>query len=244
MGLITETIGGLGAMAYAFLGGALSSLTDSLSKSSDSYRPSAAITVESSKSEAEKLAELKAGCRNVTEKKEKQILDYINESMDELFKILENVNKQSFGGKILNINVAEIKSKNDNLKKEVIGCIGNYIDGRLVLTDKELSKILEERNDKKRKKKFDIFYEKIREQAVERLKSKIEITVHKQEEIIRKEIRSRLSEIDKKMRETTKAYEEILHMKEEQDDEKIEEKQIQYCYEYELAEILLEQIEN
>lgn len=118
------------------------------------------------------------------------------------------------------------------------------MDNRLVLSDHELSEILKIIDDKKRKKKFDAFYSKLQRQAVDKLKSKIEITVHKQEEVIRKEIQNRLAEVDKNMQEATNAYEEILRMKEEQDDSKIEEKQIQYCYQYELSEILLGQLES
>lgn len=238
-------MGVVGSLGYALGSIAVNGIRDLFSgSSSNDYHPRASITAADSKSNADMLAELKAGSRNATEKKEKQILDYINESMDKLLKILEGVNSQSIGGKTLNINIAEIKSKNDVLKKEVVGFIGNYIDGRLVLTDSELSKILKERNDNKRKMKFDVFYEKLQKQAVERLKSKMEATVRDQEEIIRKEIQGRLTEVDKNMQEATKAYEEILHMKEEQNDAKIEEKQMQYCYQYELSEILLEQIES
>lgn len=215
---------------------------DDCSTSSGSYQPKASVTAAQSKSSADELAKLKAEVRNETEKKEKQLIDNINESMNQLLKVLAEINKQSFGGKNLNININEIQSKNDDLKKEVVGFIGDYMDNRLVLSNHELSEILKEYNDQKRKQKFDVFYRKLLRQAVEKLKTKIEITVHKQEEVIRREIQNRLTEVDKNMQEATKAYEEILHMKEEQDDAKIEEKQIQYCYQYELSEILLEQL--
>lgn len=212
--------------------------------STSSYTPKASVTATHSKSNADILAELKAGVRNVTEKKEKQIIDYINTSVDQLLTDLAKINERSFGGKTLNINIEKIKNKNNALKQEVVGFIGNYMDGRLVPSDHELSKILEIRDDGKRKKKFDAFYRDLQKKAVEKLKAKIETTVHKQEEIIRKEIQNRLTEIDKSMQGAEKAYEEILHMKEEQDAARIEEKQIQYCYQYELSEILLGQIES
>lgn len=212
--------------------------------STSGYHPSASITAAHSKSNADKLAELKERDRHKTEQKEKQILDGINGSMDGLLKILENENKQIYGGKTLNINIKEIRSKYDALKKEVVGFLGNYMDDRLGLKDPELSKILEELDDKKRAKQFDAFYEKIQRQAEEKLKTKIETTVRSQEEIVRKEIQNRLAEVDKNMREVTKAYEDILRMKREQEDARIEEKQVLCCYQYELAGILLDQIGN
>ncbi len=212
--------------------------------SSNDYSPRASITAEHSKSNADILAEMKAEVKDVTKKKEKEIIDYINKSMDSLLKSLEKVNGQSFGGKTLNINIREIKSKNETLKKGVVGFIGSYMDDRLVLSNHELVEILKILDDEKRKKKFDAFYIKLQKQAVKKLQSKVEETVHKQEEVIRKEIENRLEDVDRNMQESTKAYEEILHMKEEQEDAKIEEKQIQYCYQYELTDILLEQLES
>lgn len=233
------------AVGYAAVSSVIEGVKDIFSgTSSSNYRPKASITASNAKSNADELAELKAEVRIETGKKEKQIIDYINESMEQLLKMLEDINKESFGGKTLNINIKDIQRKNDALKKEVVGFIGNYMDNRLVLSDHELSEILKIYDDKKRKQKFDTFYKKLQNQAVKKLKEKIEITVHKQEEVIRKEIQNRLAEIDRNMQEATKAYEEILHMKEEQEDAKIEEKQIQYCYQYELAEIFLEQLES
>ncbi len=222
----------------------IKNIWDDCSTSTSSYHPKASVTASHAKSNADILAKMKAEVRGETEKKEKQYIDYINESMGQLLKMLDEVNKQSFGGKTLNINIKEVQSKNDALKKEVVGFIGNYMDNRLVLSDHELSEILKINDDRKRNQKFDAFYKKLQKQAAEKLNAKIEVTVHKQEEIIRKEIQNRLAEVDKSMQEATKAYEDILHMKEEQEDARIEEKQIQYCYQYELSEILLEQLKS
>lgn len=238
-------VGTVATVAAAGLGAlALGSWFSSSSSSSSSYRPKASGTAAASKSNADMLAELKADVRSKTEKDEKQILDNIDKAMDALLNELGQINKQDFGGKALNINITEIKNKNEALKKEVVGFIGTYMDGRMVLSDHELSEILKESDDKKRKKKFDGFYEKLHVQAVDRVKIKIQDTVYKQEDVIRKEIQNRLTEVDKGMQEATKAYEEILRMKEEQEHSGIEEKQIQYSYQYELSEILLEQLEN
>ncbi|MBD5488682.1 MAG: hypothetical protein HDR13_07785 [Lachnospiraceae bacterium] len=246
MGMIADTIGCIGAIAGGVVSSWLASATDTLrsGSSSDNYHPSASITAAHSKSNAVILAELKKDIRGKTEKAEEKIIDNINESLNKLLEELEQVNGQSFGDKTLNINIKEIKSKNEKLKKDVVGFIGNYMDDRLVLSDYELSKILQELDDGKRKREFDAFCKKLHRQAVTRLTSKIATTVHKQEEIVRKEIQNRLTEVEQNMQEATKAYEEIFRMKDAQDSAGIEEKQIKYCYQYELAEILLGQLES
>ena len=115
------------------------------------------------------------------------------------------------------------------------------MDERLVLTDKELSVILEERDDEKRNKNFDSFCNRIQKQALDGLSKKIESTVRKQEEMIRREIESRLNEVDRNMKAATKAYTDIVAVK-EKDESKMAETQIKYIYQYELSEILLDQL--
>ena len=75
----------------------------------------------------------------------------------------------------------------------------------------------------------------------EKLSHKIESTVKKQEKIIRTEIEIRLNEVNRSMEEAQKAYTEILKIK-EQDESKMAETQIKYMYQYELSEILLDQL--
>ncbi len=205
------------------------------------YHPGPSETEAHAKKIADELAAMKESIRESSEKKEHEIIDYISRSMDDLIKLLEDVNEKQFGGKSLNINVNGICTNNEDLKKEVVGSIGNIMDERLVLTDKELSVILEERDDKKRNKNFDAFCKRIQKQALDGLGKKIEATVRKQEEMIRREIESRLKEVDRNMKAATKAYMDIVEVK-EKDESKMSETQMKYMYQYELSEILLDQL--
>lgn len=206
-----------------------------------SYCPGPSETEAHAKKIADELAAMKEKIRKSSEKKEREIIDYINKSIYDLIKLLEDVNKKQFGGKSLNINISGIRTKNEDLKKEVVGYIGNVMDERLVLTDKELSVILEERDDEKRKRNFDSFCQRIQKQALAGLSKKIVSTVRKQEDMIRCEINSRLNEVDRNMKTTTKAYTDIVEKK-ERDESKMAEEQIKYIYQYELSEILLDQL--
>lgn len=205
------------------------------------YHPGPSETEAHAKKIADELAVMKENIRESSEKKEKEIIDYINKSMNDLIKLLTDVNKKQFGGKSLNINISGIRANNEDLKKEVVGYIGNIMDERLVLTDKELSVILEERDDKKRNKNFDSFCARIQKQALDGLRAKIESTVRKQEQMIRHEIESRMNEVDKSMKAATKAYTDIVDIK-EKNESKMAETQIKYYYQYEITEILLDEL--
>lgn len=205
------------------------------------YHPGPSETEAHAKKIADELAVMKENIRKSSEEKEKNIINYINKSMNDLIQLLENINKQKYGGKTLNINIKGIKEKNQDLVKEVVGHIGNIMEDRLVLTDKELSVILEERDDKKRERNFDSFCERIQGEALEGLSKKIESTVRKQEEMIAKEIKLRLEEVDKSMQEAMKAYTEILTMK-EHDNSELEKIRIKHIYKNELTNIILDQL--
>ena len=205
------------------------------------YYPGVSDTEAHAKKINDELAEMKEKIRETSEKKEKECIDYINKSMNDLIELLEKVNKQKFGGKSLKINIDGIRAQNEELKKEVKGYIGNIMDDRLVTKDAELSVILEERDDEKRGKNFDAFCKRVQKQALRGLSEKIETTVRKQEDMIQKEIEMRLKEVDENMQTAMSAYIDIVNLK-EQDEAKLEETRIKYIYQYELSEILLDQL--
>lgn len=238
LGTIGKVALGVGGAILA--GKSISSIFDGWS----SYSPKASGTESSSKSNADMLAEMKAEVQEDIKKMEKQSLAFVNQSIDALLKDLKRVNEEEFGGKSLNINMKEIERKNDALRKEVIGFVGSYMDSHLVLSDHGMAEILKESDDKIRKRQFDAYCKKLQEKAIEQLKRKVENTVHEQEKLIRDVIQNRLAEVDKNMQAATNAYEEIRQMKEKQEGEEIEKKQIMYCYQHDLAEILLGQLES
>ena len=206
-----------------------------------SYYPGPSETEAHAKKIADELAIMKEGIRSSSEKKEKEVITYINKSINDLISVLEKENKKLFGGKTLNINIKGIREKNNDLAKEVIGYIGNIMEDRLVLTDKELSIILEERDDKKRGKNFDAFCKRVQNQALLGLRKKIELTIRKQEKMIIEEIKNRLNEVDKSMRETMTSYDEVLQLK-KQNESKLEETRIKHIYRNELTTIILDQL--
>ncbi len=205
------------------------------------YHPGPSETEAHAKKIADELAEMKEKIGKSSEAIEQKIIDDIGESINDLIKMLENVNKERFGNKSLNINISEIRTNNEKLKKEVVGYIGEIMNDRLVLTDKELSVILAERDDKKRGENFDAFCIRVKKQALDGLGKKIETTVREQEKMIRREIKARLNEVEQKMEAAMKAYTDIVKLK-EKDESKIAAEQIKYMYRYELSEILLDQL--
>lgn len=207
------------------------------------YHPGPSETESHAKKISDELAEMKANIRKSSEKIERDIIESINTSMTELIRILEGMNRESYGGKSLNINISGIKQKNEELKKQVIGHIGNVMDERLVQTDRELSVILEERDDDKRGKNFDRFCKKVQKQSLMSLKTQIISTVKQQEEMIRGEIQTRLDEVDRSMKEAMKSYSELVDAK-EKDDEALKIKQVEYMYKRELFHILIGELND
>ncbi len=192
---------------------------------------------------ADELAEMKEKIGESTSKQESIILDYINASMDTFMGEIEQLNKQSFGKESLNINTSAIKEKNEQLKRHVVGCVGNVMNMRLVQTDKELSTILEERDDKKRKKNFEKFIERIKKGALEKFKKEVEKTVHEQSKVVSDEINTRKKEVNRRLEESIEELTTIMEVKNQSNSE-LEKKQIGYMYQSSLCELILSEVER
>lgn len=207
------------------------------------YHPGQSVDELHANKIANELAVMKEKIREQAERMEEEIISDINESIDEFIELLSDINKQRYGGKHLELNIDGIRKENENLKNQIKGHIGDFMDERLVLTDKELSLILAERDDAKREKNFDDFCVNIKKQAILGLKDNIEKTVIKQSIMIRKEVEYRLNEVDRNMKELNNAYMELAVNK-KNDSVILESKQIQYMYKYELSEILIDLIND
>lgn len=192
---------------------------------------------------AKELAEMKEKTEKTSSETEQKIMYYINRSMDSFMIEIEKINQESFFGEHLNINTKAIREKNDSLNKQVVGCISSVLNTRLVQTDKELSIILEEKDEKKRRDNFARFVEKVKRQALSKLKKEIEKTVSEQSEVVSKEIKTRQKEVDKRMEESIRELTEIMEVKEKSEYD-LKKKQMDYMYQSSLCDLLIAEIEG
>lgn len=190
---------------------------------------------------ANELATMREKTQKSSEETEEQVMKYINCSMDSFMQELEKINQKYFYGETLNINTMSINEKNEQLKSQVKGCISTYINTRLVQTDKELSTILAEKTKRKRKDNFEKFVEKLKKQALTKLRIKIEKTVKEQEMVVASEIDMRKSEIDTRLEENIRELTEILEVKKKNEDE-LSKRQMEYMYQSSICGLILEEI--
>ena len=170
-----------------------------------------------------------------------EAFDNINQYMNEFLENLKIINANSYGGKKLNIKIDVIEREINKLRSEVSNFIGDRLNDRLVLTDSELSVILDERDDKKRSRRFDDFYTRVHKKAVLDLAEKIEEVIAKQFAMVDTEIRTRLKEVDSSMQEALQSYNDAEKMKEQRDNS-LAEKQIDCMYRATVADIMLDEL--
>lgn len=192
---------------------------------------------------AEELANMRETCSANSRDQEEDIVDQINSSMKEFLGVVETLNQKNFDGESLRINTDLIKEKNERLKMQVVGSISNVLNNRLVLTDRELSAILAEKNDEKRKKNFESFVERVKKEALKSLKENIKKTVAEQSKTVSDEITIRKKEVNQRLDETVKDLSEIVEIKKRNSSE-LEKIQFEKMYQYSLCGILLEENNN
>lgn len=192
---------------------------------------------------AEELANMREKTNADSKEQEEDLIDDINSSMKEFLEIIDELNKKKFDGESLRINTDLIKEKNEKLKKQVVGSISEVLNDRLVLTDRELSAILAEKNDAKRKKNFEAFIQRVKKDALKKLKQNIEKTVAEQSKIVADEIEIRKKEVNQQLNETMKELSEIVEIKKKNSSD-LERKQFEYMYQHALCNILLDENKN
>lgn len=186
---------------------------------------------------ADELAMMKEKSRESSQRLERELMSYINTSMDAFLAEIDKLNHQSFFGEQLNISTKVIREKNKSLNRQLVGCVSKVVNTRLVQTDRELSTILAEKNDKKRKANFDAFVDRVQKQALSQLRTEIEKTVQAQSEVVSGEIKARQKEVEARMEESVRELTEIVELKEKRS-AALGQKQIGYMYQMCLCECL------
>lgn len=200
---------------------------------------SARVTVDA----AAELEKLRKRADERAQKEEADILKDMNETMEELLKWVRKENEKKFNGVSLDINIERLEKINDELHDEVVGFIGRKLGDRLVLTDKELSVILQEPDDTNRKKNFDAFCNRLVKAALKDLINKIEASVKKQSDSIVSEIQIRLNEVNRSLDREVKEFEELQAALKSEGDA-LARKQIEYMYRDALCDVMLEELSS
>lgn len=218
-----------------------SSNTNSSSNSGSTIAP--ALKPIEPKQRADELAELRERMFQFYGEKEDKILKKINTSLDAFLREIKKMNYREYEGIKLHINLDAIEEKNYALKKKVNNCIGNEMRRRLVLTDPEFSKILEETDDSKRKADLENFIKCVEQEAIRVFRQELENVVKAQSSMIEEEIRKGQKKADELMNKREKDLQDILERK-AGEDKALEEKQISMRYQSSLYDILLREAEE
>ncbi|WP_294155798.1 hypothetical protein [uncultured Selenomonas sp.] len=172
-----------------------------------------------------------------------EALGSLNNYMAQLMKFLDQYNQREYGGKKLDLHLASVQEKIKDLQEGILDYIGDRLDERLVETDPELSVILQEMDDEKRKERFDEFYSRIHREAVKELTRKVENVVGEQFNIVREEIDERLGEVQNSMKKALRDYQSAEKTMVEQ--ERLPQEQIKEAeYDIAMADTLQKELEE
>ena len=177
------------------------------------------------------------------EEQEKQITEDIDASMTDFLKWIESINNRKIGDRALSINVERLKRLNCDMHDDVEGYIKRHFEERLIPTDSEIINILAETDDKKRKKNFDAFFERIKHEAVNELIKKMDESVARQSDSVEREIKNRIDEVQSSMQEELNALRE-LQTAQQTEVSALKAKQLKYMYQAELCDTMSEELKR
>lgn len=190
---------------------------------------------------AAELEKMKKRADEEAKKQEADIIQDINETMEDFIDWIKDENKNKYDGVSLNINTDRIEKLNNDLRDDVVGFIGKKLSDRLVMTDKELDRILSEPDDGNRNKNFNDFYDRILRDAIRELIKTIEESVKKQSESIEAEIQIRLKEVNRSLEREVKEFEELQAAVKSEGDA-LARKQIEYMYQDALCDVMMNEL--
>ncbi len=217
---------------------------DTCSDHGCSYQPSYDDkTAENTINTANELAEMQERANREGKKMGDAAFQEINGYIKKFLKQMEEINNNEYAGKRLNIDMDAINREVNTMKNAVKGFIGEKINERLVMTDAELAAILEEQDEKKRKRRFDDFYSQLHKDALRKLIDYIQDTIDGEYNMIATQIRTRLKEVENTMQEASQSYEEMKRLK-AAGDKDLAAKQVEAMYRITLADIMLEELSS
>ena len=150
----------------------------------------------SDKIEAE-VYQIREQYRKKAVSQERGVVSEIAKLMDKFTSDLEAINSVKAFGHAMNIDIKPIHEKRKKISKEAAGFITARLDDRMAIMDPELSVILREADDKKRKAQVKQFCEKIIKDSKAELKSQLLKNVENQQMSIREAAKKRFAELEK-----------------------------------------------
>lgn len=150
----------------------------------------------SDKIEAE-VYQIREQYRKKAASQEHGVVSEIAKLMDKFISDLEAINSVKAFGHVMNIDIKPIHEKRKKISKEAAGFITARLDERMAIMDPELSVILREADDKKRKTQVKQFCEKIIRDSKAELKSQMLKSIEAQQLSTREAVKKRFVELEK-----------------------------------------------
>ena len=190
---------------------------------------------------ANELAKMREDMEKRSRAFEQDILRSANSPILEIVGVLKKANQNSYGDKKLAINLDYINRKVEENNSQVRGLLGRYYADKLNSTNPELLAITSEQDEKKRNKAYNEFIQKIEVDGKHKLGAKIESVVKENLNLIKEEVRKRLTELGQDMQKAENEYKAIQKAGQKNTEEK-ELLKAKYLYQLEVYNIMNEYI--
>lgn len=145
---------------------------------------------------AEVLRDLNDRCTKEAAEETSKCMDYLMKHIEEMISEMSKLNEmKSADGYSLNLDIKYLTQSLVDTKDSLKNYISDKVKTRLVLEDCELSVILCERNENKRNKGVNDFYNRVFNNAQSELISKIKEAVREQCSLVKDQLNKRKEEI-------------------------------------------------
>ena len=195
-------------------------------------------TVDNSIRISEELKEI----QNDMAKKAKDLEDvFINVTMQEIDAMFKEISTK--GDNQYHLDFVELKKQSDQITDSVRGYIKQYYTEKLILNNNDLRECLEIRSKEKRDEHINEFCNRLKQQAILNLKTRLQRAIDKQIELINVKIQTAIQDVMQTYKNEMQVYDSLLGEKAGEEKNK-QINQMHQIYVHGVCEILGTQLEE
>lgn len=189
------------------------------------------------------LEEFRDMVSKLSEKNEKQIINYCWELLDEFMDLLRDINDKDYNGEKLRLNIRAMERENRKIVDEIHGSIKKDIMAKINLDNAKCKEILEMESGSKKKKAMREFQGKALDEAVDKLIERLKKSLYKNCDDIEDRISTRLFDISAKCEAAAASFKDFSEIV-DNDANEHENKRLNISYQMAINSLWLELLDE
>ena len=163
------------------------------------------------------------------------------EGIDEFLDEIDKINKKSYSGKSLSLNLKTMKRKLGVIESSVYGSVKNRISKKVSLDDSQCLEILKMEPGNEKENKMNEFSRKIFVEALFELSNNVKNAIDEQSIVVCEQIENRIYNVEETLREVSNKVTNFHELK-QNDEHMLELEKVNLCMQINMSYVVLHEL--